>query len=415
MRGVIGACGGMLALGATALGGGTGFIEVGVEPGVVEVVVEIAPPDAAPTQHTFLVEIDEPSDEESVVFGDANVGGEITLSLEVSDFAEPTNVSFTILFDAGQAEQGYGVEARVRSLEPVRLRLFETAEIDFFSPEGSLDLVPVSGAFDGANLCPGTYAITFDETFVLSPDDAFASEGVGMQFDLNVPETPDVAFVFTSGAGLRVEGVATDDEGNEQTAFSPGTIDPGVFAATGCTSSGLADGLSTASGEITRTGGGAFAMTLIAESSATQPEGYQGAVFIGAIADGVVFELRKPMNFAIASTGAGSVTLTPQTGSVQGDRLMPGRYAISFNASAFLSPGQTDASSTIDWTLELRPPPCNASDLSAPSGVLDFADVLAFLGAFGGAEPAADLSPPQGTFDFADVIAFLQAFGAGCP
>ncbi len=59
--------------------------------------------------------------------------------------------------------------------------------------------------------------------------------------------------------------------------------------------------------------------------------------------------------------------------------------------------------------------PCNDADLALPHWLLDFTDVLAFLGAFGGAEPAADLASPQGVFDFADMIAFLSAFGAGCP
>ncbi len=58
--------------------------------------------------------------------------------------------------------------------------------------------------------------------------------------------------------------------------------------------------------------------------------------------------------------------------------------------------------------------PCPA-DLSAPQGVLDFSDVLAFLTAFASGDPAADLSAPAGVFDFSDVLAFLTAFGAGCP
>ncbi|MAY74720.1 MAG: hypothetical protein CMJ31_08430 [Phycisphaerae bacterium] len=58
--------------------------------------------------------------------------------------------------------------------------------------------------------------------------------------------------------------------------------------------------------------------------------------------------------------------------------------------------------------------PCPA-DLGAPMGVLDIADVVAFLQLFGQADPAADLGAPAGVFDVADVVAFLQAFGAGCP
>ncbi len=55
------------------------------------------------------------------------------------------------------------------------------------------------------------------------------------------------------------------------------------------------------------------------------------------------------------------------------------------------------------------------ADLAEPFGQLDFSDVVAFLTAFSGMEPAADLAAPIGQFDFSDVVAFLGAFGAGCP
>ena len=55
------------------------------------------------------------------------------------------------------------------------------------------------------------------------------------------------------------------------------------------------------------------------------------------------------------------------------------------------------------------------ADLAAPLGTLNFADVQAFLAAFGTEQPEADLAAPMGTFNFADVQAFLSAFGAGCP
>ncbi len=58
---------------------------------------------------------------------------------------------------------------------------------------------------------------------------------------------------------------------------------------------------------------------------------------------------------------------------------------------------------------------CNAADLAAPLGSLDFSDVVAFLGAFAGMDSAADLAEPFGSYDFSDVVAFLAAFGAGCP
>ncbi|MFI4897107.1 MAG: GC-type dockerin domain-anchored protein [Phycisphaerales bacterium JB059] len=55
------------------------------------------------------------------------------------------------------------------------------------------------------------------------------------------------------------------------------------------------------------------------------------------------------------------------------------------------------------------------ADMALPFGVLDFADVLAFLTAFGNEHASADLAHPAYTFDFADVLAFLSSFGAGCP
>ncbi len=58
---------------------------------------------------------------------------------------------------------------------------------------------------------------------------------------------------------------------------------------------------------------------------------------------------------------------------------------------------------------------CNGADLAEPFDVLNFDDVVAFLGAFGSMDPAADLAAPIGVFDFSDVVEFLSQFGAGCP
>ena len=60
------------------------------------------------------------------------------------------------------------------------------------------------------------------------------------------------------------------------------------------------------------------------------------------------------------------------------------------------------------------PAPCNGADLAPPFGALNFADVQAFLAAFGAGDPEADLAPPAGVFNFADVQAFLAEFGQGC-
>lgn len=58
---------------------------------------------------------------------------------------------------------------------------------------------------------------------------------------------------------------------------------------------------------------------------------------------------------------------------------------------------------------------CNVADFDQPNGVLDLADILAFLIAFLDGDAAADLAAPLGLFDQADINAFIDACVAGCP
>lgn len=59
-------------------------------------------------------------------------------------------------------------------------------------------------------------------------------------------------------------------------------------------------------------------------------------------------------------------------------------------------------------------PACPA-DLAPPAGVLDLADVQAFVTGFVAMDPIADLAAPFGVFDLGDLQAFVGAFNAGCP
>lgn len=65
----------------------------------------------------------------------------------------------------------------------------------------------------------------------------------------------------------------------------------------------------------------------------------------------------------------------------------------------------------------LAPEPggCNAADIAEQFGVLDLADIGAFVGAFTTQQPAADLAAPFGIYDLADLSAFVSAFVSGCP
>ncbi len=58
--------------------------------------------------------------------------------------------------------------------------------------------------------------------------------------------------------------------------------------------------------------------------------------------------------------------------------------------------------------------PCSDADFVEPFGVLDFFDVLEFLGAFAAMESSADMNNDT-VHDFFDVQLFLQAFSMGCP
>lgn len=55
-----------------------------------------------------------------------------------------------------------------------------------------------------------------------------------------------------------------------------------------------------------------------------------------------------------------------------------------------------------------------AADLAEPLGVLDLADIQAFVNAFTGSEPLADTNG-DGVWDLADIQGFVVAFTAGCP
>ncbi|USN99713.1 MAG: hypothetical protein H6810_03375 [Phycisphaeraceae bacterium] len=69
---------------------------------------------------------------------------------------------------------------------------------------------------------------------------------------------------------------------------------------------------------------------------------------------------------------------------------------------------------SVSNTAEPPFPACNAADLAMPYGVLDLADIVAFVAAFQAQDPAADIDG-NGLFDLADIGAFVTAFIGGCP
>ncbi|MEM7754395.1 MAG: VCBS repeat-containing protein [Planctomycetota bacterium] len=69
---------------------------------------------------------------------------------------------------------------------------------------------------------------------------------------------------------------------------------------------------------------------------------------------------------------------------------------------------------TADVGVRLGQAPCPA-DIAMPFGLLDLADIDAFITAFSAADLAADLAPPFGLLDLADIDVFITSYLAGCP
>lgn len=183
---------------------------------------------------------------------------------------------------------------------------------------------------------------------------------------------------FTDGSDWVVRnGEIIAMTGMEITPGSAETWGDPLVAVNGLGSSYLVAGLTSSGGQALVLDG----MTVVAR---------EGDVF--SLSGGVDVELAtfSPEDVALNTDGdvLAFVTLRdPDTGANLGD--------------AFIS-----------WALSAG---CNPADLAEPCGVLDLADVQAFIAAFTAQDPLADIAEPFGVWDLADVQAFISAFNAGCP
>lgn len=102
--------------------------------------------------------------------------------------------------------------------------------------------------------------------------------------------------------------------------------------------------------------------------------------------------------------------------------LPPGRYTWSLFASAGsdndptipMAQNSGGAHAVLDLRFEPGTFGCNAADLADPLGLLDLADISAFVAGFTGDDLIADLDE-NGLLDLADITLFVSAFTAGCP
>ena len=119
--------------------------------------------------------------------------------------------------------------------------------------------------------------------------------------------------------------------------------------------------------------------------------------------------------------GAGvysSVVVDLTEGGLEDIRIGDGLIRIEGYDTFDDGPGEIDAliSGVLTIVVEIAfGGPCSAADLSTPYGVLDLADVQAFVASFAAQDNAADIAAPAGMWDLADVQMFVETFTAGCP
>ncbi len=77
-------------------------------------------------------------------------------------------------------------------------------------------------------------------------------------------------------------------------------------------------------------------------------------------------------------------------------------------------PGGVLSSVSTALNIEKGSPGCNEADIAKPFGVLDLADIGAFINGFTSQAPIADIDG-NGIFDLTDVNVFIARFVAGCP
>ncbi len=133
-----------------------------------------------------------------------------------------------------------------------------------------------------------------------------------------------------------------------------------------------------------------------------------GAVFVGNDID--------PMSGAsVTRTSEAGLTDTRNTAEVIAlPTPEPGVYTITVRASAIGMGTQGYGLAVVGGVRAVAVASCNPADLAEPRGVLDLADINAFVASFTAQSGEADLDG-SGALDLADINAFAAAFTAGCP
>jgi hypothetical protein len=88
--------------------------------------------------------------------------------------------------------------------------------------------------------------------------------------------------------------------------------------------------------------------------------------------------------------------------------------AVSADGSTIAVDGQHPTTGALRGAIIRLDPGCSPADLAEPYGILDLADINAFIAGFTAQQPAADLDG-NGIYDLADISEFVISFPEGCP
>ena len=131
----------------------------------------------------------------------------------------------------------------------------------------------------------------------------------------------------------------------------------------------------------------------------------------------ITTDRRDPIEFAMepGDSLVLSLSLTSTATARASFKISDGNVRVNASARLHLEITEGDASvSGSQSGASYGPPPCNAADLADPRGLLDLADINAFVAGFTSDDLIADLDE-NGLLDLADIELFVQAFSAGCP
>jgi photosystem II stability/assembly factor-like uncharacterized protein len=226
--------------------------------------------------------------------------------------------------------------------------------------------------------------------------------------------------LFVPGTGESQLVAAYDDLGSPQTGGAMRSADNGLTwtdANSGLSPAFRPRALAAANGEVflaasQASGGTDSGLWATGNGGATWSQRNASGPMTGVVADPA-----SPSTLYVSRFAAPKVLRSQDAGATFepfADGLESAGSTRDFAVSGGGTPSLLFASGTGTYARTV-PAGCGPADLVPPFGVLDLADIQAFVVAFLALDGAADLAPPFGVWDLADLQSFVIALGAGCP